>query len=430
MRLPVFAAPSSPIPAVLAKLGPLGPDDVADLRPFLQTVPDPRSRRGRWYSLTSVLLVCAAAAVSGARSIDELAEWGARADSGVLHALGVRRHLLRWRQAPSRSAIGRDLERLDGDALDTAVGAWLTRRHGEAGQAAGLPAGRTGRRAIAVDGKALRGSARLEQPRRHLLSALTHGCPVTLAQTEIGRKTNETTHFRPLLAPLDLSGDVITFNALHSVQANVAWLVNTKQAHYVAVIKTNQPTAWAQLDRLDWTAVPVQHTSSNVGHGRRESRSIKASPSTTISAASPSRTRDSPCASTAAASRPDAKRHAKPSTRSPASTLTRPLRPNWPPTCADAGPSKTPATTSETSPSPRTPPPFTPAPHPARWPPSATSRSAPSRPQEQPTSPRPPAASGTTPNEPSHSWVSPTTRTLPELDHALAIRTSPRIWCG
>ncbi|MFG2794317.1 transposase family protein [Streptomyces sp. NPDC048419] len=164
MRVPVSAAPSSPMPAVLMKLGPLGPDDVTDLRPYLEAVPDARSRRGRWYPLESILLVCAAAAESGARSIDELAEWGARADTGVLQQLGVRRHLLRWRHAPSRSAIGRVLERLDGDALDAAVGAWLAERHGETARAAEPGTGRPKRRAVAVDGKALRGSAGSNSP--------------------------------------------------------------------------------------------------------------------------------------------------------------------------------------------------------------------------------------------------------------------------
>ncbi|MCX5326876.1 ISAs1 family transposase [Streptomyces sp. NBC_00120] len=227
---------------MLTKLGPLGPGDVADLRPFLESVPDPRSRRGRWYSLVSILLVCAAAAVSGARSVDELAEWGARADAGVLQQLGVRRHPLRWRHAPSRSAIGRVLERLDGDALDAAVSAWLARRHRETTPVNEKGDGRPQRRAIAVDGKSLRGSARLDRPRRHLLSAVTHERPLTLTQAEIGAKTNETTHFKPLLEPLDLHGDVITFDALHSVKANVSWLVEVKQAHYIAVTKTNQVT--------------------------------------------------------------------------------------------------------------------------------------------------------------------------------------------
>ncbi|WP_233361611.1 transposase family protein [Streptomyces sp. GMR22] len=65
----------------LVKLGPLGTDQIADLRPYFDSVSDPPARRGRWYSLTAILLVCACAAVSGARSIDELAEWGQRASN-------------------------------------------------------------------------------------------------------------------------------------------------------------------------------------------------------------------------------------------------------------------------------------------------------------------------------------------------------------
>lgn len=44
-RLPVPAAESSPIPAVLVKLGPLDIGRIADLRPYLDSVPHPRSRR-------------------------------------------------------------------------------------------------------------------------------------------------------------------------------------------------------------------------------------------------------------------------------------------------------------------------------------------------------------------------------------------------
>jgi len=57
------------------------------------------------------------------------------------------------------------------------------------------------------------------------------------------------------------------------VKANITWLVETKKAHYIAVIKTDQPTAYAQLAALPWTSIKVQHTAS--AHGRRESRSIK-----------------------------------------------------------------------------------------------------------------------------------------------------------
>ncbi|MEW2404506.1 hypothetical protein [Streptomyces sp. NPDC046862] len=41
----------------------------------------------------------------------------------------------------------------------------------------------------------------------------------------MGAKTNETAAFRPLLEPLDLTGTVVTFDALHSVKDQVRWLV-------------------------------------------------------------------------------------------------------------------------------------------------------------------------------------------------------------
>jgi predicted transposase YbfD/YdcC len=265
---------------VLANLGPLDADRVADLRPYLDSVPDPRSRRGRWYSLTAILLVCACATASGAKSIDELAEWGQRAETNLLEAIGIRRHLLKWRRSPSTATIDRVLTRLDGDALDAAIGAYLADRHRAAAQDGAEPdssAHVTKRRpAIAVDGKALKGSAHLDQKRRHLLSAVTQGVVVTLAQAEVGAKTNETKHLGPLLAPLDLEGAVVTFDALHSVKDNIKWLVETKGAHYIAVIKTNQPTAHAQVSALPWNDLPVAHTTSETGHGRTESRSIKA----------------------------------------------------------------------------------------------------------------------------------------------------------
>ncbi|MEV5785075.1 ISAs1 family transposase [Streptomyces sp. NPDC052287] len=256
---------------MLEKLGPLDADRIADLRPYLESVPDPRSRRGRWYSLVPVLLVCACAVVSGAKSVEEIAEFAERATNTLLASLGIRRHLLGRRRSPKPVTIGRVLMALDGDALDQAVGAYLADQHRtSAGASATRP-----RWVIAVDRKALKGSARLEVPRRHLLSAVTHHPVATLAQVEVGAKTNETRHFRPLLAPLDLADAVVTFDALHSVKANITWLVETKKAHYIAVIKTNQPTAYTQLAALPWTSIKVQHTASATSHGRRESRSIK-----------------------------------------------------------------------------------------------------------------------------------------------------------
>nr|WP_273474188.1 ISAs1 family transposase [Nocardiopsis sinuspersici] len=240
----------------------------------MATVPDPRSPRGLWYPLTSILLICACAAISGAKTIDELAEWGQRATDDLLTAISVRPHPLGWRRAPCAPTIDRILCRIDAAALDAAINAYLTNRHRAATDDSDEDT-QPVHGAIAVDGKALKGSARGDQVRRHLLSALTHHLPVTLAQAEVGSKTNETRHFRPLLDGLDLAGKTVTCDALHTVKDHLSWLVETKKAHYIAVAKTNQPTLHAQLSDLPWSSVPVAHTCSEKGHGRRESRSIK-----------------------------------------------------------------------------------------------------------------------------------------------------------
>jgi predicted transposase YbfD/YdcC len=218
-----------------------------------------------------LLLICACAVVSGARTIIEITEWGQRATTTVLELLGIRRHLPGRRRAPSHATLTRLLAALDGDALDAAIGAYLAEHDHTAVDVTGSAP----RPAIAVDGKALSGSAHRQQRHRHLLSAVTHAPTVTLAQREVGAKTNETAAFRPLLEPLNLAGAVVTFDALHSVKDQVRWLVQEKKAHYIAVIKGNQPTASAQVKALPWEQVPVAHTVSESGHGRRESRSVK-----------------------------------------------------------------------------------------------------------------------------------------------------------
>jgi len=36
---------------------------------------------------------------------------------------------------------------------------------------------------------------------------------------------------------LDLAGAVVTTDTLHTVRANLTWLVTDKKAHYIAIVK-------------------------------------------------------------------------------------------------------------------------------------------------------------------------------------------------
>ena len=94
-------------------------------------------------------------------------------------------------------------------------------------------------RAVAVDGKTSRGARRGDGTRVHLLGVAEHGGRL-LDHLEVDVKHNETSHFTELLQPLDLAGAVVTFDALHTVRANLGWLAREKQACCIAVVKNNQ----------------------------------------------------------------------------------------------------------------------------------------------------------------------------------------------
>jgi predicted transposase YbfD/YdcC len=109
----------------------------------------------------------------------------------------------------------------------------------------------------------------------HLLGAAEHGGRL-LDHLEVDVKHNETSHFTALLEPLDLAAAVVTFDALHTVRANLAWLTAETKAHYIAVIKRNQPLLHVRVQALPWRQAPAGATTREAGHGRSETRTLKA----------------------------------------------------------------------------------------------------------------------------------------------------------
>ena len=96
-------------------------------------------------------------------------------------------------------------------------------------------------RAYALDGKRLAGARRRDGSRVHLLSMVTHDTGATIAQREIGAKTNEIPEARTLLADVDVAGAVLTLDALHTQRGTAEAIVTDHHASYVLSIKANQP---------------------------------------------------------------------------------------------------------------------------------------------------------------------------------------------
>ena len=129
-------------------------------------------------------------------------------------------------------------------------------------------------RVIAVDGKTLRGSAGGGEPGEHLLAALDHAHGAVLGQVEAGAKTNEIPMFPVLLDRIDITGAVVTADAMHAQRGHATYLAG-RGAHYVLTVRRNQPGLFAQLAALPWRQVPVAHDTRDRGHGRDERRVIK-----------------------------------------------------------------------------------------------------------------------------------------------------------
>ena len=80
--------------------------------------------------------------------------------------------------------------------------------------------------------------------------------------------------FTTLLDRLDIQNAVITADAMHAQRSHATYLTG-RGAHYLLIVKRNQPGLFAQLAALPWRQVPVAHDARERGHGRAERRTLK-----------------------------------------------------------------------------------------------------------------------------------------------------------
>jgi predicted transposase YbfD/YdcC len=136
------------------------------------------------------------------------------------------------------------------------------------------------RQGVAVDGKERKGAKAGGKKKARLLAAVTHTPGIVIGQDRVAKsgKANETSHFRPLLAPLPLAGTVVTSDAMQSNRDNALFLRSVKDAHYLWPVLGNQPNLNAQLSALPWQTTPVAAATSETSRGRIETRTIRVLP--------------------------------------------------------------------------------------------------------------------------------------------------------
>ena len=293
---------------------------------------DPRKPRGIRHALASMLSVLVAGVACGYSGPLAIAQAAAGWDQEVLAGHGCRRvpatGLL---AAPSASTLYRLPAQLDADAFEAGLSACLAaaaldpqiparaaaRRAAEKDKKKGKPRRRkppaaaelrqvrddgwtraapghpwldpaiTGeadhvpaRHAVAVDGKERKGAKSGGKAKVHLLAAVTHLLGAVIGQDKVAKsgKANEITHFKPLLQPLPLQGVLVTADAMQANRENSRFLREDKDAHYLWPVLGNQPNLYAALDALAWEDTPVAAATSEISHGRIETRTIRVLP--------------------------------------------------------------------------------------------------------------------------------------------------------
>jgi hypothetical protein len=192
------------------------------LTDVLATIPDPRSRHGRFHPLPATLGLVVLGLLMGKRSLAAISRLGRLYGTPLAHAPGFRRG-----KTPAKSMLSELLRALDAQAVAAALARWVASR---------LPDGLTHR---SLDGKALRGSRDGELPGQHLVAAYAPQAEAALAQLRVAGKTNEHKAALQLLGILPLAGKVVVADAAFC-QRDVCQAITDQGGDYVLIAKDNQ----------------------------------------------------------------------------------------------------------------------------------------------------------------------------------------------
>lgn len=199
---------------------------------FVSQVSDPRGRQGLRHPLPAMLASVVCAVLCGHRSYQAIVQWLHLQPVSTWHRLGF------TRTPPKSTCFETLMARLPAERLEEALSRWIHE---------GLELSVEDElRAVALDGKSLRGTLGAHERAVHLLAALDHKLGCVLSQSAVDEKTNEHKAALDVLEGLVLEGRVITGDAMFC-QREVCEHIRDRGGHYFFVVKDNQPTLLGEI---------------------------------------------------------------------------------------------------------------------------------------------------------------------------------------
>jgi hypothetical protein len=225
------------------------------LRHFAELT-DPRVERTREHLLEEILLIAIAAVLSGANGWNEIEDYGKAKKEWLSTFLRLPGGI------PSHDTFNRVFSALDPEELEKGFVAWVT-------SIAQLTTGEV----VAIDGKALRGTRQTgKKTLVHMVSAWANSNNLVLGQRKVEDKSNEITAIPKLLQALELTGTVVTIDAM-GCQRAIAEHIVEKKADYILAVKQNQGHLLEEI-KDSFRMLSMEGIAEEVdgGHGRIERR--------------------------------------------------------------------------------------------------------------------------------------------------------------
>jgi predicted transposase YbfD/YdcC len=224
---------------------------------------DPR-RREVIHPLINVVVIAVCAVICGADDFVAIAKFGKTKQDWLARFLNLENGI------PSHDRFNAIFAAIKPAEFEKCLLSWITALHE-------ISDGQV----IAIDGKTLRRSfdAANGKAAIHMVSAWATANHISLGQVVVDAKSNEITAIPKLLEMLEISGSIVTIDAM-GCQIEIARKIIDAGADYCLAVKGNQPTLHQGIidffnDHLkdEFTRTSARHHETNEkGHGREEFR--------------------------------------------------------------------------------------------------------------------------------------------------------------
>jgi predicted transposase YbfD/YdcC len=197
---------------------------VATIELYFSELDDPRVQRTQRHKLIDILVIAICAVICGGD------DYVAMEDFGKAKEKWLRQYLELPNGIPSHDTFWRVFEALDPEQFQACFLAWM-----------GAVRRQTQGEIVAIDGKQLRHSydKQADKGAIHMVSAWATTNRLVLGQVKVDEKSNEITAIPELLQRLDLTGCLVTIDAM-GCQTEIARLIIERGSDYLLALKGNQ----------------------------------------------------------------------------------------------------------------------------------------------------------------------------------------------